>query len=309
MMSTKKTYFICGLFLLLIAITLFLLGGYNAKREIIQIGDRRFLSVASTFLLSASLLPMLIACSVACGGLGCIQSWIAFPEILKRIIAYLFTAGLLLMSVAGYVRGSAAGDDYHDVFDAARWIGVWGFILLALPLLFHLYGFGRHAFRQNGGNRAPQSLTVHEEKNMKAAKLYAVGGLVLILWVLLRAFWSGWPWEEDRVVGLSRVMAGLFTWPLGAALGAAALFLAVLQSLVAIHERFKVAGGITYFVGVGVFLGSLYLDLLRERPFDNPISWTTGAGLALLLVVFLLNLVGILRNREIATREVALGAE
>jgi hypothetical protein len=252
---------------------------------------------------------MLIACSVACGGLGCIQGWIALPEMLKRILAYLVTAGILLMGVAAYIRSSTAGNDYYHVSDRARWIGFWGFSFLVMPLVFHLCGIGRQTFRQNGGNRAPQSLTNLEERSMKAAKLYAVGGLLLILWVFLRAFWSGWPWEEARAMGLSSVMAGLFTWPLGAALGAAALFLSAFQSLVAVHERIKLAGGITYFVGAVVFLLSLYGDLLRERPWDDPIRWTTATGLALLLVVLLLNLVGMFRNQEIPAREVPLRAD
>ena len=306
MMGTRRVYFTCCLLLLIFAATLFLLGGYAAKRESIQLGDRHFLVLASSFLLSVSILPILIAFSIACGGLGCIQDRIALREILKRILAYLFMAGILFAGVGAYVRGRAVRDDYYRVFDEARWVGFLGLIFLALPVLFHLYGFGRHAFRESVENRVQQPLTVSEEKSMKAAKLYALGGLLLILSVLLRAFWSGWPWQEERVAGLSAAMAGLFTWPLGAALGTAALFLSVLQSLVAIHERIKLTAGITYFVGASLFLSSLYADLLREQPWDVPIRWPTATGLSLLLAVFLLNLVGMLRHQEQPARDVPL---
>lgn len=305
-MSTAKSYFVCCLLLLLTAIVLFLVGGYDPHQEAIQIRDRYYFSVTSTLLLCATILPMLVAFAVACGGLGCIQAWIAFPELLKRSLAYLFTAGILLTGAGAYVRGSGAGDDYYLVFDEARWVVYWGFIFLTLPVLLHLYGFGRRAFRKNEGKRVLRPSEIAGVTNMKAAKLYGLGGLLLIFWVLMRGFWPGWPWEEEWAIGLSGVMAGLFTWPLGAALGAAALFLSVLQSQVAIHERIKVAGAIAYFVGAVIFLGFLYIDLLRDRPFTIPISWTTGAGLALLLVVLLLNLVGILRNRELPASEAAL---
>lgn len=144
---------------------------------------------------------------------------------------------------------------------------------------------------------------------MKAAKLYALGGLLLILLSVLRYFWLGWPWQELRGLGMAENSARIFTWPLGAALGAAALFLSILQSRVAIHERIKVAGGIAYFVGAVLFLGSLYWDLLRELPWKNSMSWPTAVGLALLLAVLLVNFVGMLCKQEIPARDVSPAAD
>jgi len=308
-MSTRRTYLTCCLLLLLITVTSFLFGGYGRKQEFIQTGDRSFAVHAGTLFLSVGILPTLIALSLACGGLGCIQDWVVLPGAMKRILAYLFAAGILLLGVADYTWvESNIGDELFRI-RVSRWIGFPGIISLTFPVLLDLYGLGRHAFRTNGGNRLQRPSKITGEKDMRAAKCYALGGLLLIMWVLLRSYFWRPPWLEPRAVGLSGVSAGLFTWPLAAALGAAALFLSVLQSLVAIHERIKLAGGIAYFAGASLFLVSLYGDLLREQPWKNSIRWTTATGLAILLIVLLLNLVGMLRSREKPERDISLAAD
>lgn len=290
-MSTRKTYFYCGLWLLLLAVSLFLVGGLGAKRQVIQASERQFIVVASSLLVALNVVPLLACCSLACGGLGGIQRWVAFPEALKRVLAYLFAAGIVLQGLAGLIRGISVRIDFEEAnYHEGWWIGLWGFVLIALVVVFQLYGIARR-------RSAPQREA--SGGNMRAAKFYAVGGLLLILWVLMRAFlafWGGWPWQVPRVVGESGALAGLFTWPLGAALGAAALFLSVLQPQIRVHERIKMAAGIVYFFGIFFMLSGLSFDLLREVPFDKPISWDTGVGVALVVAVLLVNLVGLFRH-------------
>ena len=132
---------------------------------------------------------------------------------------------------------------------------------------------------------------------MKAAKFYALGGLFLVFWALMRTFDWQLPWLDRYVYGLSIFYARMLTWTLGAVLGAVALFLGAMQAQVAWGERTRRNVAVVYFFGAVLFLLSFYDDLQGLRS-EETMSWPTATGLAILLAVLVLNMIGMVRHHE-----------
>ena len=140
-------------------------------------------------------------------------------------------------------------------------------------------------------------------------RVYALCGLLVILWMTLRISLWVWPWREPSSEGFSAVFASVMTYPITVALGAAALFLSVLQPAIRLAERIKLAGAILYFSGTAVFFFSLFEDMRRDRPWDTSISWPSKTGLILLLAALMLNLIGMMRQREVPANHGAVSAD
>ncbi len=294
-MKPRKTYFACGLLLLLLSCAAFLIGGQSVRPEVTQLNHRHFLVRSGLNELSVILIPMLISCGAVCGALGCIQPWVALPLALKRLGAILFTGGIGLLSAASVIVATVT--DYSAELMKMRWTAFAGYLLIAATILLNILGLAFHGV----GRIAQGNLEKHQKAEgvtMKAAKLYSLGGLLMILSAFTRAFWPGWPWEVEMTAGLTFTIAILWASNAGAALGASAFFLAAMQSYIPFHERLKMFVAIAYLVGSGVFLISLRADMIQERWFDSPMSWTTTCGLAVIVSALLANMIGVLRQHE-----------
>lgn len=306
-MSLGKPYYLAGLAFLLLLCTIALAAAYGKGQTTTEISPHYYVTEPGDFETVLLVFPLLIAFAATTGGLGCIQPRIALPQIIRGSGAWALAAGIICHGIAPYRRFSGLQFELER-FHEAQWIGFLGTVLILYSLFVNFFGLLRHSWKRRHNLAGSPSAWIGGTDTM-TARVYALGGLMIILWMTVRISLWVLPWREPSWEGSSAVFASVMTYPITVALGAAALFLSVLQPAIRLAERVKLAGAILYFCGTAVFFFSLFEDMRRTRPWDSPIDWPAKAGLILLLAALLLNVIGMIRQREIPADHSATAAD
>lgn len=289
-----KLHYLLSLIILLTLLALALASPYGRQQSTIEVEPRHYAVIVGDPQIAVYVLPLLLSLAAALGGVGSIQSRVALPNLIRRSVAWAFAFGMAFHGLAHYWLATNNVFDFHTRNAEARWIGFAGTVLLLCTLLANIVGLVRH--RRVSAVMAQQESVDRLGGTDMTARIYAWGGLLLLLWMTLRISQWVWPWLPLRSVGLTAFNAAMFTYPLTIALGAVALLLSQLQSSILLAPRLKAAGAVLYLSGTAVFCFSMFEDLRRDRPWDTPFSWSTSFGLALLLLALLVNLIGLIRN-------------
>lgn len=132
--------------------------------------------------------------------------------------------------------------------------------------------------------------------SVAATKVYVVSGTVVALAILFDTWYGTWPWEEAKAVGLGAVLRGMIFLPIGLGLGTVGILLGGLQNHVIVAERLKLIMAFSYTVGAAILSGTWYFVGPKEDFWDVRLSLSMGAGVALICLVLVFNLVGLLRS-------------
>jgi hypothetical protein len=294
-MRYGRIYFTLSLALLLVLCALALAAPFGKRQTTIEVKPGHYAVLEGHQQIVVFTLPLMLSLAVALGGLGSLQPRVELPEVLRGSAAWAFTAGVAFHGLAHFWLATNSGFefDYLLRFDESRWIGFLGTVLLLYALLLSVIGSirGRALRRLRLTNPVPPG-----GADMLATRIYAWGGLLILLWMVLLILLAVWPWRPPMSFGLSVVSASLFTYPLTIALGAVALLLSPLQPFMKVSESLKSGGALLYLAGTMLFWLSMFRDLMRDRPWDTPFSWPTSLGSALVLLALIVNFVGLLRG-------------
>jgi len=291
-MQLGKPYFVTGLTLLVLACGLALAAQFGDGRTSTEVEKNLYTVQPGYSEIAIVTLPFVLAASTFLAGLGGIQEQIKIAQTIQGSALWAAGAGVVFLGMMPWWAGRSSPFDPTGLTEA-QWLGFVGSVLFFYALMVNFIGNMRYfAELRRGGART----SFPGGKPMLAAKVYACGGLLVVLLVVLRVGLDLSPWR-DWVSGLSTVMARLFVYPIATALGAASLLLSVMQPTLQIPGWARTAGAFLYFIGAGLCLVFLPEDLRRDSRWET-MSWPTAAGLALLLVALSINLIGALRSGE-----------
>jgi hypothetical protein len=128
-----------------------------------------------------------------------------------------------------------------------------------------------------------------------AAKLYMLGGLVIVLVIVSVTWYGTWrAWGPALKTGsASDIVHSTVVFPVALALGLIAIVLGLSQQASKVQERVKFVGAIAYLLGAVLFPLAMY-NAVSRADWGGRVGIMSFVGAALVAMAIFLNLVGVL---------------